>query len=193
VDESVAYAEVWRAVYEDARKARVRRSLARRTAWRTVAEASGGVWAELPRTAEVAAVDVVQRSDVPVVGPANRAVLNGSPAPRSAPPPVNGNGSAPPPADGSPPARRDGSPRRVLAVVGPDESGGLGARVQSFLDSHVNPADYARLDDADDAYLLWTTARALHTDIEEIADDVRDWRRRRTAQVHRSPVEHSLA
>jgi hypothetical protein len=65
VDESVAYAEVWRAVYEDSRKARVRRGLARRTAWRSVAEVSGGVWADLPRTAEVAAVNVVQRGGVP--------------------------------------------------------------------------------------------------------------------------------
>jgi hypothetical protein len=33
VDEAVGYAEVWRAVYEDARTADVRRRLARRTAW----------------------------------------------------------------------------------------------------------------------------------------------------------------
>ncbi len=61
VDEAVGYAEVWRAVYEDARSAKVRRRLARRTAWRSVAEVAGGVYAELPRTAEVAAVNVVQR------------------------------------------------------------------------------------------------------------------------------------
>ena len=62
VDESVGYAEVWRAVYEDARTAGVRRRLARRTAWRSVAEVAGGMWAELPRTAEVAAVSVVRRA-----------------------------------------------------------------------------------------------------------------------------------
>ncbi len=61
VDEAVGYAEVWRAVFEDARAARVRRRLARRTAWRSVAVAAGGVYAELPRTAEVAAVEVVSR------------------------------------------------------------------------------------------------------------------------------------
>jgi len=62
VDEAVGYAEVWRAVYEDARTARVARRLARRTAWRSVAEVAGGTWAELPRTAEIAAVQVLQRS-----------------------------------------------------------------------------------------------------------------------------------
>jgi hypothetical protein len=65
VDEAVGYAEVWRAVYEDARTADVRRRLARRTAWRSVAEVAGGAWAELPRTAEVAAVNVVHRAQDP--------------------------------------------------------------------------------------------------------------------------------
>ena len=65
VDEAVGYAEVWRAVYEDARTAKVGRRLARRTAWRSVAEAAGGVWAELPRTAEIAAVNVLQRGTAP--------------------------------------------------------------------------------------------------------------------------------
>ena len=60
VDEAVGYAEVWRAVYEDSRTAKVRRRLARRTAWRSVAEVAGGVVAELPRTAVVAAVEVVR-------------------------------------------------------------------------------------------------------------------------------------
>jgi hypothetical protein len=69
VDEAVGYAEVWRAVYEDSRAANVRRRLARRTAWRSVAEAAGGVWAELPRTAMVATVDVV-RPEAPEVRPA---------------------------------------------------------------------------------------------------------------------------
>ena len=42
VDEAVGLAEVWRAVYEDARTAKVRRRLARRTAWRSVAQVTGG-------------------------------------------------------------------------------------------------------------------------------------------------------
>ncbi len=62
VDEAVGYAEVWRAVYEDARAARVGRRLARRTAWRSVAQVAGGVWADLPRTAEIAAVQVLERN-----------------------------------------------------------------------------------------------------------------------------------
>src|SRR5262245_26302853 len=61
VDEAVGYAEVWRAVFEDARAARVSHRLARRTAWRSVAEVAGGAWAELPQSAEVAAVQVRQR------------------------------------------------------------------------------------------------------------------------------------
>jgi hypothetical protein len=69
VDAAIGYAEVWRAVHEDARTARVRRRLARRTAWRSVAELDGGVWADLPRTAEVAAVDVVSRSTALVGAP----------------------------------------------------------------------------------------------------------------------------
>jgi Protein of unknown function (DUF2637) len=67
VDAAIGYAEVWRAVHEDARTARFRRRLARRTAWRSVAQLDGGVWADLPRTAEVAAVDVVHRNAVPPV------------------------------------------------------------------------------------------------------------------------------
>src|SRR5258706_8494565 len=63
VDEAVGYAEVWRAVYEDARSANVGRRLARRTAWRLVAEVAGGSWADLPRTAEIAAVQVRQRKE----------------------------------------------------------------------------------------------------------------------------------
>lgn len=65
VDEAVGYAEVWRAVYEDARTAKVARRLARRTAWQSVAAVAGGVWAELPRTAEVAAVQVLNRDAAP--------------------------------------------------------------------------------------------------------------------------------
>jgi hypothetical protein len=80
---------------------------------------------------------------------------------------------------------------RALAGVGPDERGSLRAQVHSFLDSHMSPADYARLDEADDAYLLWTTARALRADIEEIADDVRDWRRT-AAQAHPAPLGRAL-
>jgi Protein of unknown function (DUF2637) len=67
VDEAVAYAEIWRAVFEDSRTAHVGRRLARRTAWRSVAEAAGGIWAELPRTAELATVNVVGRTGTPNV------------------------------------------------------------------------------------------------------------------------------
>lgn len=159
VDEAIAYAEVWRAVYEDSRKARVRRILARRTAWRSVAEASGGVWADLPLRAEVAAVDVVTRSaSVGAAGHAGTHDAIGS-ATTSALRPY---------------AQAEYTPNGAMVVA---PANPLTARVNEFLDSQVHPDDRPGLDETNDAYLLWTTARALHADIEEIADDVRRWRR----------------
>ncbi len=92
VDESVAYAEVWRAVYEDSRTANVPRVLARRTAWRSVAKAAGVGWAELPRTAEVAAVDVVRRGPEPVPQPNVAIHQQAEPTLASAQPNVNSVG-----------------------------------------------------------------------------------------------------
>src|SRR5690606_36744298 len=133
VDEAVAYAEVWRAVYEDSRKANVRRGLARRTAWRSVAEVSGGVWADLPRTAEVAAVDVVRRAT-----PTEAAVANTQPSSHTA------VADRQPPRGPALPAARDGNHQRA-------------AQVRSFLAGHVGDWDYAYLDEADDPYLCWAT------------------------------------
>ena len=146
MDESVAYAEVWRAVYEDSRAARVRRRLARRTAWRSVAEVAGGAWAELPRTAVVAAVEVV--------------------APRTAD--LRQAGSAPA-AEAAPiPPIRVGEP-----VAGPRPDG-LRDSVFAYLDAEISPADYRSLN-PDDPYLLWMTAQALGVSSEAIADHVVQW------------------
>jgi Protein of unknown function (DUF2637) len=82
VDEAVGYAEVWRAVFEDARTARVGRRLARRTAWRSVAEVAGGPWAELPQSAEIAAVQVRQRAPLNGIPSSDRpAVAAAEPVP----------------------------------------------------------------------------------------------------------------
>jgi hypothetical protein len=205
VDEAVAYAEVWRAVFEDSRSARVRRGLARRTAWRSVAEASGGVWAELPRTAEVAAVDVVQRS-MPA-SPAGAAAV----APRGADAPA---GTATPPGSGtySSKAAAPAPPEPAMAPYSAHVDGHVGtasrgddvvralpgarlgdhrplsAQVHAFLESQVNPNDHAGLDETDDPYLAWTTARALNVDVEEIADDVRSWRRGVSSRMRQATV-----
>jgi hypothetical protein len=171
VDISVALAEVWLAVYEDSRNARIGRRLARRTAWRSVAEASGGVWAELPRTAQVASVDVVAR---PAVDPTTEPAM-------VAPEPARTTAAA-----------IDVPQRRLHAVVGPTGRGTLTERVHAFLDEQVSPEDYAQLDEADDAYLLWTAARALQVDVEEITEDVRAWRRRATAQARRPMIAQAM-
>ena len=155
VDESIAYAEVWRAVYEDARAARVRRGLARRTAWRTVTEASGGVFAELPRTAEVAAVDVVHRGPAAPVPPRPEPLRppNGSPANAVAQHPQ-------------------------LPAAPP-----LGDRVFAFLDEQFDdPYDVLEIED-DDPYVLWMTARALNVDTTQIEHLVRQWRDQRLARA----------
>ena len=233
VDEAVAYAEVWRAVFEDSRTARVRRSLARRTAWRSVAEVSGGVWADLPRTAEVAAVNVVHRGSQPAAnahqpltsapaptpagnpGPAAPVAHSGHPVvPAAAPRPTTGTPAfpgapMPPPRPGetlstiaphSPPVhfarslddgRRPDDFLRALPGSRVTDNAPHAARVRAFLDSQVNPDDYADLSQSDDPYLLWTAARALNVDVEEIADDVRAWRREVSARPTRPAVAHT--
>lgn len=90
VDEAVGLAEIWQAVFQDARQAAVSSRLARRTAWRSVAEAAGTPLASLPRTAEIASVSLVSRAALmPVDAGAPRATGDppGSPvtAPRTEP------------------------------------------------------------------------------------------------------------
>jgi hypothetical protein len=164
VDEAVAYAEVWRAVYEDARAARVRKRLARRTAWRSVAEASGGVWAELPRTAEVAAVNVVAR---PAASHRAEPTVTARPA----------NGAR---ADLA--VRAEARPVDAGQVdVGPvsiDAAANqalLRTRVHDFLDARFSHEEPPTVDDADDPYLLWMTARALGVTVDAVASHVREW------------------
>ena len=141
VDEAVAYAEVWRAVFEDARSARVPRSLARRTAWRTVAEVAGGVYADLPRTAEIAAVNVVHRG----------AALPGDDATQELKHPAVGR-AVPPrtPTDGV--RHAPSEPRH--AAVDP-----LRSQVFAHLDSKAKIDDTFNIHDGDDPYLLWKIAR----------------------------------
>jgi hypothetical protein len=191
VDEAVGYAEVWRAVYEDARSAKVRRRLARRTAWRSVAEVAGGVYAELPRTAEVAAVNVVQRgSDGPTreslvaaerLAGAVTAGPAGTPAATTA-------ATATPAPTGT--ARASGTDLAVMGHPGHENRrngaggpGSLRSRVFAFLDSQVKIEDYFDIGDGDDPYLLWMTARGLGVGVDAIAEHVRDWCRQ-TAQRH---------
>jgi hypothetical protein len=170
VDEAVGYAEVWRAVYEDARSAKVRRRLARRTAWRSVAEVAGGVYAELPRTAEVAAVNVVQRGSD---GPTRESRI-----------------AAERPAGAVTAARASGTDLAVMGHPGhenrPNGAGGPGSlrsRVFAFLDSQVKIEDYFDIGDGDDPYLLWMTARGLGVGVDAIAEHVREWCRQ-AAQRH---------
>lgn len=154
VDHSIAYAEVWRAVYEDSRTAKVRRGLARRTAWRSVAEAAGGVLAELPRSAEVAAVEVIRRG--PESGP-----RESLPSPRPAV------------------AAADGPSHRQLSSA-PQPL--LRDRVFALLDEQFSAEEALDIDD-DDPYVLWMTSRALNADADNVADFVRQWRRQAAARV----------
>jgi len=187
VDESVAYAEVWRAVYEDSRNARVRRTLARRTAWRSVAEAAGGVYADLPRTAEVAAVDVVHRPAVtatPVPHPPP-AALPAAQAPAALPIPQSPPVALPVPQ--APPVVRP-VPQAPAAANGhghvrlPAPPDGLRGRVFALLDEQFSPADVIGISD-DDPYLLWMTARALGVDDQDVIEHVRQWRRQTLSQA----------
>ena len=167
VDESVAYAEVWRAVYEDSRTAKVRRTLARRTAWRSVAEAAGGVWAELPRTAEVAAVDVIRRGQGPepgsLEGPRIERQAVAAAAPTFPDPPTPVNGSSHP--------QLPSAPRSSLRD-----------RVFALLDEQFSTEEALDIDD-DDPYVLWMTSRALNVDADDVADFVREWRRQAASRV----------
>jgi hypothetical protein len=147
VDEAVGYAEVWRAVYEDSRTARVGRRLARRTAWQSVAAVAGGVHAELPRTAEIAAVQVLKR-DTALPSPATAAVGR-------APAPPHQPGQAVAPIAASAPSVRD--------------------RVYAFLDAQVGIDDYPDAEDGDDPYLQWLAAQGLGLDVETVTPHVREW------------------
>ena len=171
VDESVAYAEVWRAVYEDSRTANVRRALARRTAWRSVAEAAGGVWAELPRTAEVAAVDVVRRGPAPAELSSQPQTETDRPA---VPAVVVTQPTVPDPAT---PLNGSSHPQLLSAL-----SSSLRDRVFAFLDEQITPEEAAGIDD-DDPYVLWMTSRALNVDATDVADLVRQWRRQAASRA----------
>jgi Protein of unknown function (DUF2637) len=165
VDEAVGYAEVWRAVYEDSRTARVGRRLARRTAWQSVAAVAGGVYAELPRTAEIAAVQVLKRdtshSDAVGTHEARTAVGPAPAAPQQHP----SNSRSPLPAV---PATAVGTRPALSAAAVRD-------RVYTFLDSQVGVEDYTDVGDGDDPYLQWLTAQGLGLDVEVVAPHVREW------------------
>jgi hypothetical protein len=187
VDHAVGYAEVWRAVYEDARTAKIRRRLARRTAWRAVAQAAGGVYAELPMTAEVAAVNVVHRN---AHGPDMTLHSRGRPpAVGAAAGGTNGNGNgnganaARQPVNGHAGTDLTLSPRRHFDVDH-TAAGSLRSRVFAFLDSQASIDDYFDVGDGHDPYLLWMTARGLGQNVDDIAEHVREWCQQR-AQVRR--------
>ena len=165
VDEAVGYAEVWRAVYEDTRSARIGRRLARRTAWRSVAEVAGGTWAELPRTAEIAAVQVRQRqpaSEHAIQGTAGQPVVPASIAGSSAP----GVGL---PNLSLPAGRIDELPRSTATTDS------LRERVFALLDQQAD-ADLD-FDETDEPYLCWSVAGALGVSPDGVAPHVRAWRR----------------
>jgi hypothetical protein len=155
VDEAVGYAEVWRAVFEDARAARVSHRLARRTAWRSVAVAAGGAWAELPQSAEIAAVQVRQRG--PEAGaPARPAVAASGSAAR-----IEGPSSAP---------ATNLTAESVPAAL----DGSLRGRVFAFLDAHVGAEDSVGSTEMR-SYLVWVTARGLGLTAADVADYVEEF------------------
>lgn len=164
VDEAVGYAEVWRAVYEDARSAKVGRRLSRRTAWRSVAEVAGGVWAELPRTAEIAAVQVLKRGSTSP-GITDRGPQAAGAIGTSAPAPV-------PPRQGQAMASAGAIVATTTAEI-PAVMASLRDRVYAFLDANVG-ADNTDIDD-NDPYLQWLTARGLGVSVDAVKDHVRDW------------------
>ena len=144
--------------------------LARRTAWRSVAEVAGGFYADLPRTAEVAAVDVVHRPAVPA-----------RPGPQPPPPvarPARQSAPLALPVPQSPPVARS-VPQPPAAVNAhrprPAPVDGLRERVFALLDEQFSPADVRDIED-DDSYLLWMTARALGVDDHDVTDYIRQWR-----------------
>ena len=157
VDEAVGYAEVWRAVYEDSRTAKVGRRLARRTAWQSVAAVAGGVYAELPRTAEIAAVQVLSRDSAP------RASAEAIPTQQARPAVGAANGTPP------------GQALSQATAVAPARAVSIRDRVHSFLDSQVGIDDYPDEGDGDDPYLQWLTAQGLGLDVGTVAPYVREW------------------
>ncbi len=166
VDEAVGYAEVWRAVYEDARTARVGRRLARRTAWQSVAAVAGGVYAELPRTAEIAAVQVLNRDAAP------RSDAVGTHEPRAA--------VGPAPTPEQQPSNHAVSTLPAVPATGVDvrptaSNAVIRDRVHAFLDAQVGVDDYPDAADGDDPYLQWLTAQGLGLDVEVVAPHVREW------------------
>ena len=147
-------------MYEDARTAKVGRRLARRTAWRSVAEVTGGAWTDLPRTAEIAAVQVRQRNqDTPELPPPTRPMLE----PAAIPDPVAQ------PTQHPQPEVAPSYPRRAAA-----EDPFLRERVYAFLDQH-DGLDMG-LDEADEPYLAWSVAEALGVSPDAVAPHVRSWR-----------------
>ena len=171
VDEAVGYAEVWRAVYEDARSAKVGRRLARRTAWRSVGEVAGGVWAELPRTAEIAAVQVRER------GSSTREPTEaiGGGVAMSA---IGAASSGPVRTADAPGHARPAAATTELAArptASESDTAALRDRVYRFLNSNIGSEDFAEVEDEDDPYLVWLTAGGLGSSVEAVAGHVRDW------------------
>lgn len=68
-EQAVSLAEVFLAIVDDAKRAKISTALAKRTAWRKVAEMSGGLLVELPQTAEVEQITVTVRQPEPVTRP----------------------------------------------------------------------------------------------------------------------------
>jgi hypothetical protein len=172
VDEAVAFAEVWRAVYEDSRGAKVRRRLARRTAWRSVAQAAGGIHADLPLTAEVAAVDVVHRGG-PGSGRSQPPTLTQPARPAVETAGANGRSRA-----GGRPGTDLSPVPALVAETGPGGPGSLRSRVFDFLDSQASVDDYFDVADGRDPYLVWMTARGLGVSEDAVEQHVWDWCRR---------------
>jgi hypothetical protein len=171
------------------------------------------VRADLPLQAEVAAVDVVARAGATVARqPDNATPLGGiggraiggkrggrvdrtatsfgrAPVVRAEARIVDSS-TAPASLQPAPVSPAPAGPR---TAVGSAPKTGRRAEVFSFLDNQVSPDDWDELDETDDTYLFWMTARALHTDIEEIADDVRAWRRGiRAARAPAAAATHDL-
>jgi hypothetical protein len=180
VDHAVACAEVWRAVYEDARTAGVRRPLARRTAWRSVAQVVGGAFADLPTTAEVAAVTVFSRASREPAEPtaAASSTVDAASAGRPAESSRPVTATSPRPPIGTPqvpsPLPLDAQTAARSEIPADADAGRLGSRVFAFLDSRLDAEDID-VEDPDDPYLLWTTARGLGESAETVASHVRAW------------------
>jgi hypothetical protein len=163
VDEAVGFAEVWRAVYEDSRTAKVGRRLARRTAWRSVAEVAGGVWAELPRTAEIAAVQVLKR------GSASPGLTDRSHD-------AAGTIAASPTAPGMHGQKQPLTTSTAVTTTAklPAVTASLRDRVHAFLNANVG-TDYDVGVGDDDPYLQWLTAKGLGVSVDAVKEYVSEW------------------